>query len=54
MNSQKAPQKALEDIKVNVKLKLAAAWTSFMFLYIYVDYFRTYASTIVTVGDFNC
>ena len=35
MNSQKAPQKALEDIKVNVKLKLAAAWTSFMFLYIY-------------------
>jgi len=42
MNSQKAPQKALEDIKVNVKLKLAAAWTSFMFLYIYVDYFHLY------------
>ncbi len=42
MSSQKAPQKALEDIKVNVKLKLAAAWTSFMFLYIYVDYFHLY------------
>jgi hypothetical protein len=42
MNSQKVPQKALEDIKVNVRLKLAAAWTSFMFLYIYVDYFHLY------------
>jgi hypothetical protein len=42
MNSQKVPQKALEDIKVNVKLKLAALWTSFMFLYIYVDYFHLY------------
>jgi len=42
MSSQKAPQKALEDIKVNVKLNLAAAWTSFMFLYIYVDYFHLY------------
>jgi hypothetical protein len=36
------PQMALEDIKVNVKLKLAALWTSFMFLYIYVDYFHLY------------
>ena len=42
MNSQKAPQKALEDIKVNVKLKLAAIWASFMFFYIYVDYFHLY------------
>ncbi len=33
---------ALEDVKVNVKLKLAALWTSFMFLYIYVDYFGLY------------
>jgi len=31
-----------EDIRVNVKLKLAALWTSFMFLYIYVDYFALY------------
>jgi Family of unknown function (DUF6326) len=35
-------QRALEDIKVNVKLKLAALWASFMFLYIYVDYFGLY------------
>jgi hypothetical protein len=32
----------LEDTKMNVKLKIAAAWTSFMFLYIYVDYFHLY------------
>lgn len=32
----------LEDISINVKLKLAALWTSFMFLYIYVDYFHLY------------
>jgi hypothetical protein len=32
----------LEDIKVPVKLKLAALWASFMFLYIYVDYFALY------------
>jgi Family of unknown function (DUF6326) len=42
MNAQKTPQRALEDIKVNVKLKLAALWASFMFLYIYVDYFGLY------------
>jgi Family of unknown function (DUF6326) len=36
------PQRALEDIKVNVKLKLAALWASFMFFYIYVDYFGLY------------
>ncbi|NOT18923.1 MAG: hypothetical protein HOP24_01425 [Sideroxydans sp.] len=39
MNEQ---QMALNDIEVNVKLKLAALWTSFMFLYIYVDYFHLY------------
>lgn len=36
------PQRTLEDIKVNVKLKLATLWVSFMFLYIYVDYFHLY------------
>jgi len=35
-------QHALEDTQVNVKLKLAALWASFMFLYIYVDYFALY------------
>jgi hypothetical protein len=43
------PQGALEDIKVNVKLKLAALWTSFMFLYIYVDYFHLYMPN--SIGD---
>lgn len=31
-----------EDIKVNVKIKLATLWTSFMFLYIYVDYLHLF------------
>ena len=42
MNTQQSPQNALEDIKVNLKVKLAAIWASFMFLYIYVDYFHLY------------
>ena len=42
MNSEKTPQNALEDITLNVKLKLASLWASFMFLYIYVDYFHLY------------
>lgn len=29
----------LEDIKVNVKIRIAAAWTAVMFCYIYADYF---------------
>ena len=33
---------ALEDLRTPVQAKLAAAWTSFMFLYIYVDYFHLY------------
>lgn len=32
----------LEDMKINVKLELAALWVNFMFLYIYVDYFHLY------------
>lgn len=35
-------QNSLEEIRIHVKLKLAALWTSFMFLYIYVDYFALY------------
>ncbi|RRA98932.1 DUF6326 family protein [Larkinella rosea] len=42
MDTQKIPQNALEDIKVNLKLKLAALWASFMFLYLYVDYFHLF------------
>ena len=32
----------LDEQKVNVRVKIAALWTSFMFLYIYVDYFHLY------------
>lgn len=42
MNTQNTSQTSLEDIKVHVKLKLATLWASFMFLYIYVDYFHLY------------
>lgn len=45
MNTQTIQQNSFEDIKVNVKLKLAALWTSVMFLYIYVDYFHLYMPT---------
>ncbi len=31
-----------DEQKVNVRIKLATLWTSFMFLYIYVDYFHLY------------
>ena len=35
-------QSTLEDLRMPVQAKLAAAWTSFMFLYIYVDYLALY------------
>ena len=42
MRTQTAELTALEDRQVPVQAKLAAAWTSFMFLYIYVDYLALY------------
>lgn len=41
MNTQTS-QNEIEDMKVNLKLKLATLWATFMFLYIYVDYFHLY------------
>lgn len=35
-------QNKFEDIKVNIKVKLAAIWTSLMFIIIYLDYFHLY------------
>ncbi len=32
----------MEDVKINVKIKLSALWAASMFLYIYVDYFYLY------------
>ena len=42
MNTQTTPQHSLEDIKVSLKVKLAALWASLMFVYSYVDYFHLY------------
>ncbi|MBL7726161.1 MAG: hypothetical protein JNM68_00670 [Dinghuibacter sp.] len=42
MAIQETTQKTLENTRVSLKLKLAALWASFMFLYIYVDYFALY------------
>ncbi|MDH7447138.1 DUF6326 family protein [Aquimarina sp. 2201CG14-23] len=33
----------LENQKINIKIKLAALWTSVMFCYVYGDYFELYA-----------
>ena len=49
----------LEDLRMPVQAKLAAAWTSFMFLYIYVDYLALYKPGVVddilggTVHEFD-
>jgi hypothetical protein len=40
-------QSTLEDLGMPVQAKLAAAWTSVMFLYIYVDYFHLYKPGVI-------
>ncbi len=47
MRSPQNTATALETLHVPVQVKLAAAWTSFMFLYIYVDYFALYKPGVV-------
>ena len=42
MRTQTAELTVLADRQVPVQAKIAAAWTSFMFLYIYVDYLALY------------
>lgn len=42
MRTQNPPQNTLDYITVGLKLKLAMLWTSFMFLYTYVDIFGLY------------
>ncbi|MBC2727786.1 DUF6326 family protein [Desulfosporosinus sp.] len=37
MNSNRKTARILEDVKINVKIKLAALWVALMFLYIYAD-----------------
>jgi Family of unknown function (DUF6326) len=42
LTTEKRAILALEDIKINVKFKLFALWSSVMFFYIYGDYFELY------------
>lgn len=42
MNTRITPQYSLNEIKVNLRIKLAMLWASFMFLYLYVDYLHFY------------
>jgi len=37
MNTNKKPARILEDVKINVKIKLSALWVTVMFLYVYGD-----------------
>ena len=37
----------LEDLRMPVQAKLAAAWTSLMFLYIYIDYFHLHKPGVI-------
>ncbi|MEA1878512.1 MAG: DUF6326 family protein [Bacteroidota bacterium] len=37
MNSNEKAGRILEDVKINVKIKLAALWIALMFLYMYAD-----------------
>ncbi|PFG21192.1 hypothetical protein [Serinibacter salmoneus] len=49
--STNAPSTPLEDRPVPVRLRLAAAWASLMFLYLYVDYYHLYKpGTVEDIG----
>jgi len=47
MNSNSKKGKNLQDMKVNVKIKLAALWVSLMFIYIYVDLYSLYKPGVI-------
>jgi Family of unknown function (DUF6326) len=42
MNETRQPTTTLEDQRIPVRVNLAAAWTSYMFFSIYVDYLHLY------------
>ena len=42
MNGMKKAGRALEDIKIHVRIKLSALWAAVMFCYIYGDIFRLF------------
>jgi hypothetical protein len=43
----KPSQSRLEDLRMPVQAKLAAAWTSLMFFVIYIDYFHLYKPGVI-------
>ncbi len=47
MNSNKKTAMILEDVKINVKIKLALLWVSLMFFYIYADVFSFFQPGII-------
>lgn len=42
MDSEKKNPQILEDVKINVKMKLSSLWVSVMFCYIYGDFFTLF------------
>ena len=42
MNTNKKPARVLEDVKINVKIKLSALWVALMFFYLYADILSYY------------
>ena len=42
MNLNNRTGRILEDVKINVKIKLSALWVTLMLLYIYADFFSHY------------
>jgi hypothetical protein len=47
MDSQHNPARALHTAQIPVQAKLAAAWVSFMFLYVYVDLLGLYLPGVI-------
>ncbi len=47
MNSEKKTATILHDHKMDVRIKLAGAWITMMFLYIYVDHFYLYVPEVI-------
>lgn len=47
MNSNKKTGRALEDVKVNVKIKLSGLWVALMFFYLYNDVLSFFRRDIV-------
>ena len=47
MIRQANTSRPLDNPQIPVQIKLAAAWTSFMFLYLYVDYLNLYKPGVV-------